>query len=199
LALESHRSKTIIVGEDLGTVPRQVRSTMARHGLHCTYVVQYELNSSPRRVIRAIPANAVASLNTHDMPPFAAFWQGLDIEDQLELGLLGKADAQMERKTRRALKQALVSFLLHKGWGAETPTTPQAVLRAALSFLSASRARGVLVNLEDLWLETQPQNVPGTRDKRPNWRRKARHSFEAFSRMPEVVATLQALDYIRKH
>jgi hypothetical protein len=27
----------------------------------------------------------------------------------------------------------------------------------------------VLVNLDDLWLETQPQHFPGTRDEHSNW------------------------------
>jgi 4-alpha-glucanotransferase len=36
----------------------------------------------------------------------------------------------------------------------------------------------VLVNMEDLWLEARPQNVPGTSSERPNWRRKARLTLE---------------------
>ena len=36
---------------------------------------------------------------------------------------------------------------------------PQAIYRAALEFLAASKADIVLLNLEDLWQETQPQNV----------------------------------------
>jgi 4-alpha-glucanotransferase len=30
----------------------------------------------------------VASLNTHDMPTFAGFWRGSEIDDQLDLGLI---------------------------------------------------------------------------------------------------------------
>ena len=36
------------------------------------------------------------------------------------------------------------------------------VLSAWLNFLAASQARIMVVNLEDLWLETRPQNVPGS-------------------------------------
>jgi len=57
----------------------------------------------------------------------------------------------------------------------------------------------VLVNLEDLWQETEPQNVPGTReDQRPNWRRKARLSFEEMTRRPEVAAILERIDQLRR-
>jgi 4-alpha-glucanotransferase len=202
LALESHRNKTIIVGEDMGTVPPYVRPAMARHGLHRMYVVQYELDelaSHPQTALRRVPSNAVAGINTHDMPPFRRFWQGLDIHDRQEMGLLTEAAAQQELVRRRALKQALVGFLQHRGYIKGPASDPTDVLKATLLFLSASSAPAVIVNLEDLWGDIQPQNVPGTQDERPNWRRKARYSFEAFSRMPEVVATVQELDYIRKH
>ena len=43
-----------------------------------------------------------------------------------------------------------------------------------LTWLKASPAEITLVNLEDLWLETRPQNVPGTSTERPNWRRKSK-------------------------
>ena len=68
LALESHRHGSIIVGEDLGTVPPEVRPAMSRHALHHLYVVQYELNSNSPAKLRPLPYNSVASLNAHDMP-----------------------------------------------------------------------------------------------------------------------------------
>jgi 4-alpha-glucanotransferase len=56
----------------------------------------------------------------------------------------------------------------------------------------------VLVNLEDLWHEGEPQNVPGTHSERPNWQRKARFSFEEFSARAEVVEPLQRVDELRR-
>ncbi len=50
------------------------------------------------------------------------------------------------------------------------------------------------MNLEDLWSETEPQNVPSTAgEESPNWRRKARYAIEEFAAMPEVVETLRAI------
>ena len=40
-----------------------------------------------------------------------------------------------------------------------------AALSAALELLASSSAYAVLVNLEDLWLEAQPQNIPGTQNE----------------------------------
>lgn len=198
LTLESHRHRTLIVGEDLGTVPTEVHAAMARHEVHRMYVMQYELGANPRHPLRAIPPDSVASLNTHDMPPFASFWQGLDIPSRLELGLLDDAAARMEGERRLALNQALVSLLHHSGWLERTTPDAEAVLRACLAYLGASPARVVLVNLEDLWLETSPQNVPGSRPEHPNWRRKARYALETFSGMARVHDPLHQMDHLRR-
>jgi 4-alpha-glucanotransferase len=196
LTLESHRHRSVIVGEDLGTVPSYVRLAMSRHGLQRMYVLHYELADSsklhhPRR-------NTVASLNTHDMPPFTSFWQGLDIPERLKLGLLNEKSARSEKRDRQKTKNALAIFLRKENWLHGKDTDVRTVLRACLSFLSASLARIVLVNLEDLWLETQSQNVPSTDDRNPNWRRKARYAFEEFCQLPEVRDTLKEVDRLRK-
>ena len=55
------------------------------------------------------------------------------------------------------------------------------------------------LNLEDLWLETEPQNTPNTYLERPNWRRKLRRSFEQFSRDPALIETLKQVDELRSN
>ena len=198
LALESHRHKAIIVGEDLGTVPSYVRPAMRKHDLHRMYVVHYEIASDLRKGLLPVSSNSIASLNTHDMPPFAAFWQGLDIEERKRIGLLGKAGVEEEKNRLLSMKKALLTFLYDRGWlhGAEDDIAT--VLKACLSFLAASQARMVLVNLEDLWLETQPQNVPSTKKEYPNWRRRAQYTFEQFCQLPQVVDTLLTVNELRK-
>ncbi|HET7854189.1 MAG TPA: 4-alpha-glucanotransferase, partial [Candidatus Methylomirabilis sp.] len=198
LSLESHRHHASIVGENLGTVPAYVNSAMARHHLHRMYVAQYELAGSAHQALRAVPRHAVASLNTHDMPPFAGYWDGLDIEDRLRLGLLSPMAAEVERTSRQGLHHALENFLEREGWLTGGSQGLPALLKGCLSFLSASPAPVVLVNLEDLWLEREPQNVPGTRDERPNWQRKARYTSEAFQEMPAVLDPLRAINDLRR-
>ncbi len=198
LALESHRHRSIIVGEDLGIVPSYVRPTMARHGLHRMYVLYYELADKASETLGHIPRNAVVSLNTHDMTPFASFWQGADIEERMGLGLLDEKGARKERKTRRAIKNALIAYLRNKKFLRKIDSGSRAVLKACLAYLSASRARIVLVNLEDLWLETRSQNVPGIGDKFPSWQRKARYWLEEFFHIKEVSDTLKEIDRLRK-
>lgn len=75
----------------------------------------------------------------------------------------------------------------------------EAVLKAWLGHLAGEPAELILVTLEDLWLETQPQNVPATWNDRPNWRRKARYSFEELSRMDSICEFFLDLTNRRKH
>jgi 4-alpha-glucanotransferase len=200
LSLESHRSRTVIVGEDLGTVPPYVRPMMKQHGMYRMYVMHYELASAGKgKILKPIPADSIASLNTHDMFPFAAVWNGAEIEQRAALGLLDRAAADRERKLWEKKKKALVRLLQEKSFLGKTPTSAEEVLKACLAFLSASDAGMVLVNLEDLWLETKPQNIPSTNDDiYPNWRNKARYRLDKLCQMPRVVATLRMVNQTRR-
>ena len=173
LSVESHRHQAGIVGENLGTVPPAVNRALAEHNIRQMYVVQYEIMGDPEKPkLRPVPAKNVASLNTHDMPPFQAFLEGLDIDDRLDLGLLDEKTARKERKQRALMKRKLRSF------------------RNATRFLAGSMADIVLVNMEDLWQETLPQNVPATSKERPNWRRRMRPGIEQIRRMSAAAEVL---------
>lgn len=197
LALESHRHRTRIVGEDLGTVPQEVRAQMGRHHIARMYVLQYEATPAETPPVHAVVPDSVASLNTHDMPPFRGFWEGADIGDRLELGLIDDAGAREERRARAALCEKLASFLTAQGWLAG-PADEPAVLHAALAYLGAGDDWLTLAGLADLWGEDRPQNVPGTGEERPNWRRRARLSLEEMKRDPAVGGILRTIDRIRR-
>ncbi len=197
LCLESHRHRALVAGENLGTVSQETNAAMERHGLHGMYVLQYELAPGAPGLERTPPARSVASLNTHDMPPFKAFWEGLDVADRRELGLLDDAEAQAELARLDEVRRRVEEFVRNRRGGGAAPDYRE-VLRGLLEHLAAGPARLVLVNLEDLWEETRPQNVPGTGGERLNWRRKARRSFEQFSADPEVVSILRRLDELRQ-
>jgi 4-alpha-glucanotransferase len=172
VSLESHRSGTVIVGEDLGTVPAYVRRDMARHGVYRSWVLHTDTEA--RLATIRPPKDSLASLNTHDMWPFAVFWR---------------------RRSR-----ALTAFFRrsHVLPPSGRPPTPRRALNAALDYVAASDARMVLVNLEDLWLETEAQNVPGTTTEHPNWRRRARYPLEKLRAMSQVTGTLSRVDRLRK-
>ncbi|MCI0437913.1 MAG: 4-alpha-glucanotransferase, partial [Chloroflexi bacterium] len=197
LTLESHRQQCRIVGENLGTVPSYVNTAMSRHGFGRMYVAQFETRPDPRKALDPVPASAVASFNTHDMPPFAAFWSGKYIESKREMGLIDENEAKRQLSEHRKITESLVEFLREEGC-LQGPASPEEVHAACMGYLSRSRASLVLVSLEDLWLEDRPQNVPGTGPERPNWRRRAVYAFEQFSVMPQVVDVLREVDRVRR-
>ena len=197
LSVESHRHQCLVVGENLGTVPAYVNDAMAQHGVHGLYVAQYEVPLDPDGGLRDIPPASVASLNTHDMPPFAAFWQGLEIERWQALGVITEAEAKTRTNDRHAAKRALARFLGQRGYLKGDPGDIGLVFRVCLRFLADSPAQMLLVNMEDLWLETEQQNIPGVVEGHPNWQRKARLDFHTFSKMPEVVELLGRVNQAR--
>lgn len=196
LSVESHRHQAIVVGENLGTVPPEIGDAMDRHDVLGMYVVQYELQPGGQG-LRPPPARSVASLNTHDMPTFRSFWEARDVADMQSLGFFDERQAREERERRETLRREILDELPPEERG-DDRTAFRGVLRRLLEQLAASPARMVLINLEDLWGETEPQNVPGTHDERPNWQRKARYPFEDFAKHPEVVDVLRRIDEIRK-
>jgi 4-alpha-glucanotransferase len=196
LCIESHRHRALIVGENLGTVPPIVHRALHRHGVAGMFVSQYEFRAT-RPALRRVPANTVASLNTHDMPPFQAYWQGLDIADRRALGLVKRSELGAEHRLRKKIRSALTKLLRQSGELDENSNEAGAVSRAALSHLAASPARRVLVTLEDLWQEILPQNVPGTSTERINWRRKTRLAQEQFQNDPAIVDLLGRINRLR--
>jgi 4-alpha-glucanotransferase len=195
LTLESSRSKTIIIGEDLGMVPPEVRPMMEKHGIRRMFVGQYEMITENH--INNIPSQAIVSLNTHDMFPFASFWNESDILERQKLKLLDSDKAKKELEERRQIKRTLLSMLQYKGLLDEFSQDPEAILKAIVVLLASSQAFAYLINLEDLWLEIHPQNIPGT-NKSSNWSRKTRYNFEHFSKSSEVTTMLHKIDKARK-
>lgn len=198
LCLESHRRGAVLVGEDLGTVHPEVRAELRRRGLLRMFVTQTEVKPRRTPAVRPIPARAQASLNTHDMFPFRAFWEGNDIPTRVRVGILPAGMADAERSDRVATRNALTDHLRDLGHLARARPSYEEALDAALRHLAASPARLVLVNLEDLWGETDPQNIPGTTDEHPNWRRRARVPLPRARMREDILGRLEEVDRLRR-
>ena len=199
LADEAHAAGTAVTGEDLGTVPRSVRAAMTRHGVLRSHVVELESQIRSGDPLPPPPAASLASLNTHDLFPFAGFWTGADIDDRLGLGLIDRAEARCLRTERGRLTRSMTRRLVDDRWlgTRRAVAEPQDAADAAHRHLAASRARMVIVNLEDLWGETVPQNRPGTSTERPNWRLRAARRFDTVRSDPAIVGRLEEIDRLR--
>lgn len=194
LAIESHRHRTMIVGEDLGTVPAIIRQRMDRHQIRRMYVLQYEV--SPWNGPRSAPRGTVASLNTHDMPPFAGFWEGQDIAERTQFGHV--PDVDEEQRNRETTRRNLVDTLRDRSLLERSEPDLSSVFDASMQFLARSPADLVLANSEDLWLTRASQNLPGTHMEYPNWRRKLAHPVEDLVRDPDLAGRLRRLETWRR-
>ncbi|HAR41248.1 MAG TPA: 4-alpha-glucanotransferase [Bdellovibrionales bacterium] len=198
LVLESHRNRCVLIGEDLGTVPQEIRDAMTEHNILRMYIQQRRLSTNPAEALPEVPEGSICGLNTHDMPPFAAFWQGLDILDKMDLGYFGPNELPAKQKSREEQKAALVQLLLRKKLLKSAQAELPEILKAVLQMTAADPVKVMQINLEDLWLETLPQNVPGTWKERPNWRRKHHYGLEDFPKLSGTKELLANLAKLRK-
>lgn len=189
LSIESHRNRTMIIGEDLGTVPPYVPEAMAKHGIGGMFVETFSLRSRMRKLPVA-PDGSLASIGTHDTPPFARWWRGADIDDRITFDMLTAKQANVERRKRDTMIKRVRTVVQTE--------SPADVQRALTDSMARSQAALVLVNLEDLWHEEEPQNIPGTDGKRANWRRRSALSLEEMYNDPNVNATLRRVAKLRK-
>ena len=113
------------------------------------------------------------------------------IADRQDLGLLDASQAAWDRGVRGAQRRALLAFLHKEDLPAQD--TLDSLLFFTLVHLRRHPSALLLVNLEDLWLETSSQNVPGTALEGPNWRRKLRYPLERFRTRAEVLGRLRAV------
>jgi 4-alpha-glucanotransferase len=193
VALEAQRADAAVVGEDLGTVPAEVRRRMESDHMLRTWVFQFE-STAEEPLPPPIP-NALASLATHDLPRFGAYLWGEDIDERENTGDLSPDEAEMQRVQRAHWRDRLFDELGLSPSGAPERLTVQA-LHGCLGYLARSDARIVLVDLEEMWDERGAQNHPGT-ESAGNWSQRARRTFESFSSDRELGRVLSDLTAAR--
>lgn len=202
LALESRRRRTLIIGEDLGTVPPRVRRELARRRVLSYRVFYFERTGDGHfKDPEDYPRNDVAAVTTHDLPTLAGYWQGEDIKLKSNLGLFPQAHlaaeetAARDRDRQRLLAVSGGPGLESAGQGdaeASAGACPEAVRFGVLEYLARSRAALMEVRLEEIFGVVDQQNLPGTTTQYPNWRRKLPLTLEEMRSNP-AAARLAAL------
>ena len=199
LALESHRAGALVIGEDLGTVPRGLPALLARWGVLSTRVLYFErTRGGGFRAASAYRARALAGANTHDLVPLAGFLDGADLRLRHRLGLLRGTNALARAQAgRERERRALVWRLRRDGVLANDVRPTDLDVRAAVhAFLGRTPAALVGVSLDDLAGETTPVNLPGVPIARyPSWSRRFSLSLESFAADPGVARALNGLPF----
>jgi 4-alpha-glucanotransferase len=182
VALESVRSKTLVIGEDLGTVPDLVREQLAKARVLSYRVFYFERNADgAMKPPGDYPAQSLAVATTHDLPTLTGFWAGEDLRVRAELGAfpddVARCHAWEERRRdKSSILHALQREQLLPSGMTEDPATAPAMTselcQAIHLYLARTPSCIVLVNLEDALGELPQTNLPGTVDSHPNWVRK---------------------------
>jgi 4-alpha-glucanotransferase len=198
VADESLHAGALVVGEDLGTVPRGLASLLARYRVLSSRVLIFERDGRGRfRPARAYSRRALVTANTHDLPTLAGLWSGRDLTLRRELGLIRNDDDLAAAQTERsALRRALLRRLRMDGeLPAATADPSYADLCAAVyRFLCRTPSPLVGVSCDDLAAESEPVNLPGvSADVYPSWTRRMERSVDSFTSDPEIRKALSGL------
>lgn len=200
IALESHRARALVIGEDLGVVPPGFRDAISARGIMGMRVLPFERDEAGEFTPSAQwDEQAVAMTSTHDLTPIAGWWQGRDIAWREQLGAAG--DRSVEKVERAADRTRLWEACTAAGVaeGPEpAPDQPQPALDAAIAFAAQSPCDLLIVPAEDLFGLDEAPNLPGTIDEHPNWRRRLPNRAEALFARDDVSRRLTLIREARK-
>ena len=175
LAQESRRRRCMVIGEDLGTVPAELRSALNSAGVLSYRPLLFEKDTPAS----AYPRDALVCVSTHDLPTWRGFWAARDLELREQLGLT--VDPLKEKQQRQADK-----VLLEKALNGTS-------VQSAHAFLARTPSKIVMVQPEDVFEQLEQANLPGTVDEHPNWRRKLPVALERWGSEPRMQALAEAM------
>ncbi|MFU0528891.1 4-alpha-glucanotransferase [Gardnerella vaginalis] len=187
LTIEATRAGGVVIGEDLGTVPKYVSKVLASHGVLGTVVEWFTHDdeaeaatkkAGKKQIIFANPSTyreyALASVTTHDMPPTAGYlaFEHVKLREQLHL-LTDSVETFQE--AAQAERDAMMKMLLENGWISKDAAEDveghvQEIVEAMHAIMLTSPSLLLQVALVDAVGEKRSQNQPGTSTEYPNWR-----------------------------
>ena len=187
LTIEATRAGGVVIGEDLGTVPKYVSKVLASHGVLGTVVEWFTHDDEAeaatkklgkKQIIFADPSKyreyALASVTTHDMPPTAGYlaFEHVKLREQLHL-LTDSVETFLENA--QAERDAMMKMLLEGGWiskeaAEDVEDHVQEIVEAMHAIMRTSPSLLLQVALVDAVGERRSQNQPGTSTEYPNWR-----------------------------
>jgi len=187
LALESHRHQSLVIGEDLGTVPDEIVTMLRENGIHSYRVFFFEQSEdggffSPDHY----PTQSMSTLTTHDMPTLTGYWHCLDLELGNQLNLYPNEEVLRGLYESRHDNKQQILNTLHGHHSIPEWTDRNAdhmamhkELNHGMQYHMAKGSSALLsLQLED-WLEMdKPVNIPGTSTEYPNWKRKLSRNLE---------------------
>ncbi len=202
VALESRRNDCLVIGEDLGTVPEGFREVMSDAGILSYRVLYFERESDGRFTPpERYPELSLVTATTHDLPPLTGFWRGRDLVWRDALGMFADAESSRAADSERSRDRALLLQALRESghWSSELaslqddPGFIKELIAAIYGHLASSPGALLMVSLEDVLMDLEQANLPGTSDQHPNWRRKLSKPLERLFDEPALARIVAAI------
>jgi (1->4)-alpha-D-glucan 1-alpha-D-glucosylmutase len=200
LALESHRHGSLVVGEDLGTVPDEVRTALRDAGVQSYRVLYFERGADGELLSPPhYPEQALVTVSTHDLPTLRGYWEKTDLAARDALALFpsqalrdrthAERSVDLQRLARALAREGLLPDDSRAAYGAD-------FVRAVHAYVARTPCALMTVQLEDVFGEAEQVNLPATTDDvYPNWRRKITvdlDDWDADGRFAAIAATIRA-------
>ncbi|MBR4126851.1 MAG: 4-alpha-glucanotransferase [Alphaproteobacteria bacterium] len=185
-ALESHRNKCMLIGEDLGQLPPGFQDKLMDHGILSYRVMPFERewgyqhggNNNAFRHPEEYPQYSTAAPSTHDTPSLASQWTARDVHLKDYLGYYETPQQRdLEFRQFESQRCALNWALTEKGCWAkvgaqpvsdpahDTRSCPEKYEQAVADYLGQSRSAMLLFPFSDMFRTNYMGNIPGTRQR----------------------------------
>jgi len=181
--LEAHKNQVQLIGENLGVVPKAVDHILLQRQIYGMWIYYMDAHALPEKSMDSIHPHQLIGVNTHDMPPFAAFYYG---EEHNPSYLQKWKDFIL-----KTLKEKTPEYFENRKID-ENHIHVETFYNDLLKFLTIQNSEYLIFNPEDSWLETQSQNQPG-KSKYENWRRKLNYPLEHWNNNSYVTKSFEIL------
>lgn len=206
IKLESQRHQCLVFGEDLGTVPPRIESTMPAARCYSNEVLLFSQSGDRFFAPEQFKSRALTCITNHDIPTLKAWWNCDDLNLRHNLNIYTHDMTQREKEIRHDTKVAMIRTLQSIG---EAPAgmNPDDMNTMAYSrefwekmhyYLAKTASKVVVLQLEDVLEIDSMVNIPGTSTEYPNWRRKLTRSIHDTFSSQANKAFFNNVDIIRK-
>lgn len=181
VALESHRNKTMVIGEDLGILTDGFRPKLEDFGILSYRVLPFERDwayksghgTNAMKHPNEYPQISVCATSTHDTPPLACQWNVQDIYQKHKLGMISTEQANDKFEQYATQREALNYALEEKGcWNRvggkpcmyprqDASKIPEKYTHAVMDYLGQSNSAIMLIPFSDIFETKEMGNIPG--------------------------------------
>ncbi|MBB1267847.1 4-alpha-glucanotransferase [Shewanella sp. SR44-3] len=215
LCLESHHAQCLLIGEDLGTVPPEIISSLANAGIYSNQLFYFCKDHDGFTAPAQYKAQSLMMLANHDVPTMAAWWTKEDLTLRLSLSLMTEDEFQQALQSRNHEKQTLLAGLINAGLIDATHLSLaehqdldlsrldlqqisfESIMGPWCEWVASGESGLFCVQLCDLIAQIHGVNIPGTWKEYPNWRQRLSLSLQDISQSSQLHSWVKTIDKAR--